>query len=78
MNEMGRASRLAPFSQEILMRVKALVCIAGENAINVNDEVEMDDAEAIRHIEAGHVVPVSEVKIERAVKVPAETRKRKK
>jgi DNA/RNA endonuclease YhcR with UshA esterase domain len=58
------------------MKVKALVCISGADTINVNDEVEMEDAEAIRHIEAGHVVPVSEVKIERAVKAPAEKRKK--
>lgn len=57
------------------MRVKALVCISGENTINVNDEVEMEDAEAIRHINAGHVVPVAP-KIERAAKVAPEKRKK--
>lgn len=59
------------------MKVKALVCISGaDHTINAGDEVEMEAAEAIRHIEAGHVVPVAE-KIERAVKAPAEKRKGK-
>lgn len=57
------------------MRVKALVCISGADTINVNDEVEMEDAEAIRHIEAGHVIPVAP-KVERAVKAAPEKRKK--
>lgn len=58
------------------MRVKALVCISGaDHTINAHDEVEMEDAEAIRHIQAGHVVPV-ELKVERAVKAAPEKRKK--
>ena len=57
------------------MRVKALVCISGADTINVNDEVEMDDAEAIRHIEAGHVVPVA-APVERAARAAPEKRKK--
>lgn len=58
------------------MRVKAIVCISGaDHTINVGDEVEMEDAEAVRHIQAGHAVPVAP-KVERAVKAAPETRKR--
>lgn len=57
------------------MLVRALVCISGADTINVGDVVHMEDAEAIRHINAGHVVP--EVpKVERAVKSAPEKRKK--
>jgi hypothetical protein len=55
------------------MLVRALVCISGADAINVDDVVDMEDAEAIRHINAGHVVPVPS-KIERAIKSAPEKR----
>ena len=58
------------------MRVRALVCISGaDHTINVNDEVEMEDAEAIRHINAGHAVPVAPP-VERAAKAAPEKRKK--
>lgn len=58
------------------MRVKALVCISGaDHTINVGDVVEMADAEAIRHIDAGHVVPAAPM-VERAAKAAPEKRKK--
>lgn len=57
------------------MRVKALVCISGADTINVGDVVEMEDAEAIRHINAGHVVPAVP-NVERAAKAAPEKRKK--
>lgn len=39
------------------------------------DEADFPQAEAIRHIEAGHAVPVAEQKVERAVKKPAKEKR---
>ena len=59
------------------MKVKALVSIAGEYVVSPGDIIEMDDAEAKRHIAAGHVQPVRsaapetatrKAKVEKAVK----------
>ena len=58
------------------MRVRILQNITGPEAdLRVDDEVEMDDAEAIRHITAGHCVPVAP-KVERAAKAAPEKRKK--
>ena len=58
------------------MRVRILQNIAGPDAdLRVDSEVEMDDAEALRHIQAGHAAPLAP-KIERAVKAAPEKRKR--
>jgi hypothetical protein len=56
------------------MRLKAIMARTG---INVGDEFERPEHIAVRLIQSGEAVPVA-AKIERAVKVPAETRKRKK
>lgn len=54
------------------MKIKLLVSLAGTyEAFNAGDEHDWDDADAIRLIEAGFAVPVSELKIERAVAAPA-------
>ena len=60
------------------MRVKMLAGLSGP-AINLvpGDEHDFPDDEAVRFIQAGFAVPVGQ-KIERAVKKPVETRKRKK
>lgn len=55
-----------------------LTSIAGERfAYHTGDEAEFEDAEAIRLVAAGAAVPVSDEKIERAVKAVPESRKRK-
>lgn len=58
------------------MRLKMLVGLAGGLNLNPGDEHDFaDEAEAIRHIEAGHAVPLAPKKIEKAVKpAPDETR----
>ena len=59
------------------MRIKLLMSRAGiDFSQNAGDEIEADDAEAVRMIEAGQAVPVSDVKIERAVKAAPEKRKK--
>lgn len=58
------------------MKVKLLVSMAGpELSLNVGDEHDFPDHEAANLIAAGFAVPVSEVKVERAVK-PAAAEKR--
>lgn len=55
-----------------------LTSIAGERfAYHTGDEAEFEDAEAVRLVAAGAAVPVSDEKIERAVKAVPESRKRK-
>jgi len=60
------------------MKIKLTTSIVGpEYALNAGDITDrFDNAEAIRFIEAGFAVPVTEAKIERAVSAPA-TEKRK-
>lgn len=59
------------------MKIKMLVSMAGPAiSLNVGDEHECDDAEAMRLIAAGFAVPVSEMTIERAVFKPARAEKR--
>lgn len=54
------------------MKIRATQCIAGADwVMNVGDDRDFPDGEAIRFIEAGYAVPVAEAKIERAVKVAA-------
>ena len=59
------------------MRIRMVVGLSGP-AINLipGDETDMEQAEALRHIAAGNAVPVSEQKIERAVKAPRKAEKR--
>lgn len=58
------------------MRVRILQNIAGPDAdLRVDAELEMDDAEAIRHIQAGHAAPAAP-KVERAAKAAPEKRKK--
>jgi hypothetical protein len=54
-----------------------LTCYSGADfCVNANEETDrFSDAEAIRMIENGTAVPVA-AKIERAVKAPAEKRKK--
>lgn len=62
------------------MKIRMLVSIAGAGfALSADDETErFSDGEAVRLIEAGSAVPVSEDTIERAVKADArEVRKGK-
>jgi hypothetical protein len=60
------------------MRIRMLVGLSGPSILLApGDEAEFADVEAIRFIDAGFAVPVSPP-IERAVKKPVETRKRKK
>lgn len=61
------------------MRIRMLTCYAGADfTVNANEETErFSDAEAVRMIENGTAVPVAP-KIERAVKAPVETRKKRK
>jgi hypothetical protein len=58
------------------MRLRMLVGFAGGFTLIPGDEAEFADAEAMRLIDAGFAVPVS-TPIERAVRKPTETRKRK-
>lgn len=59
------------------MRLKMLVGMAGPDiSLSPGDHHECSDAAAIRLIEAGFAVPVSEPKIERAVKSVPEKRKK--
>lgn len=59
------------------MRVKMLVGLSGPSTCLVpGDLAEFADAEAIRFIDAGFAVPAMP-EVERAVKKPAEKRKRK-
>ena len=59
------------------MRIRMMVGLSGP-AINLmpGDEADTEQAEALRHIAAGNAVPVSEQKIERAVKAPRKAEKR--
>lgn len=57
------------------MRIKLLAPLEDE-MLAVGDEAELADNRAIALIEAGFAVPAKH-KIERAVKAPRETRKRK-
>jgi hypothetical protein len=62
------------------MKIRMLVSIAGKDfALSAGDETErFGDGEAVRLIEAGSAMPISEQTIERTVKVDArETRKGK-
>ncbi len=55
-----------------------LTSIAGDGfSAHTGDEIEIEDAEAIRLVAAGAAVPVSDEKPERAVKAPTERRKAK-
>lgn len=60
------------------MKIKMTTSLVGpEFALNAGDVTDrFDNAEAIRFIEAGFAVPVTEAKIERAVVLPV-TEKRK-
>lgn len=59
------------------MKIKLLVSLAGADfALSPGDEYECSDAEALRHIEAGNAVAVTEPKVERAVKPSAKVEKR--
>lgn len=60
------------------MKIKLLISLASaETAYGAGDEHDWDDVDAVRLIEAGFAVPVSDIKIERAVATPvAERRKR--
>jgi hypothetical protein len=50
------------------MRVTLLVARATNNGSqNRGDVIDVDDAEAIRMIEAGQAMPVAEIAVERAV-----------
>lgn len=51
------------------MKVRMLVGLSGP-AINLipGDEAEFEQAEALRHIQAGNAIPIAEAKRERAVK----------
>jgi hypothetical protein len=67
------------------MRIKLLVGLAHpDNARDAGDVVDVDQAEAVRHIEAGHAIPVAERSIETpekpraAVERRAPTKRRKK
>lgn len=55
------------------MKIKMLAGIAGAGfSLSPDEETErFSDSEAIRLIEAGFAIPVSEQKTERAVKQPA-------
>ena len=58
------------------MRVKFVMHAAGPLvSYEVNDEIEFEDAEAIRLIEAGIAVPVRGKKIETATIKPTENTK---
>lgn len=58
------------------MRVRMLTSLAGPDlSLNVGDEHDFEDAEAVRHVEAGHAVPVAPP-VERAVKAAPEKRKK--
>ncbi|MER9170921.1 hypothetical protein NKI12_26920 [Mesorhizobium australicum] len=60
------------------MKIKLLVSLAGaETAFNSGEEHDWENADAIRLIEAGFAVPVSENKIERAVATPAAERRKR-
>jgi hypothetical protein len=60
------------------MRVRMLVGLSGADyCLQPNDERDFPADEALRFIERGYAVPVA-APIERAVKKPVETRKRKK
>ena len=59
------------------MKIKLLVSLAGAGfAHSPGDEYECSDAEAARHFEAGNAVPVSDEKVERAVKPTKAVEKR--
>ncbi|MER9310092.1 hypothetical protein NKI51_12340 [Mesorhizobium australicum] len=60
------------------MKIKLLVSLAGaHNAFNAGAEPDWDDEDAIRLIDAGFALPVSETKIERAVATPAAERRKR-
>lgn len=43
------------------MKIKLLTSLAGDAwSAAPGDEIEMDDAEALRHIEAGHAEPIDD------------------
>lgn len=57
------------------MRLKMLVGLSGPAfSLKPGDEHEFDDRVAIRHIEAGHAVPVAGAMIETATVVAPEAR----
>ncbi|BEV45988.1 hypothetical protein [Afipia carboxidovorans] len=61
------------------MKIRMLVSMAGANfALSVGEETErFSDAEAVRMIEAGYAVPISERRAETADALPApEVRRR--
>ena len=58
------------------MLVRMLTCLSGpEFSLDVGDERDFDQAEAIRLIEAGYAVPVENLRPERAVRKPAPERR---
>ncbi|ESX78249.1 hypothetical protein NKI98_21635 [Mesorhizobium sp. M0222] len=60
------------------MKIKLLVSLAGaQNAFSAGTETDWDDEDAIRLIDAGFALPVSETKIERAVATPAAERRKR-
>jgi|688.fasta_scaffold393304_3 hypothetical protein len=55
-----------------------LTSIAGDGfVLHTGEEGDFEDAEAIRLVAAGAAVPVSDEKLERALKAPTERRKAK-
>lgn len=61
------------------MRIKLLVGFANpDHPKNAGDVIECDDAEAIRHIAAGHAVPHAERVVEQPEKAKAAVEKRTK
>lgn len=59
------------------MKIELLCSRAGADFVqNRGDVVEVEQAEALRLIEAGQAIPHAETKIERAVKPAAKVEKR--
>ncbi len=59
------------------MKIKMTASFVGpEYSLNAGEETDrFTNAEAIRFIEAGHAVPVSESKVERAVQKPVKEKR---
>lgn len=59
------------------MRIKLLVSLANpDDPKNAGDEIDVEQAEAIRHIEAGNAIPVGEKAVETPEKPKAKAEKR--
>jgi hypothetical protein len=58
------------------MKIKLLVSRAGADFVqNRGEEIEVEQAEAVRMVEAGQAVPVAAPKIERAVATKAKEKR---